>query len=60
MRDQTPEEIRNERDVLQEIVSSAQERERIANLILQLLVAAGHVEQKRVDQARALAERTPS
>lgn len=50
-----PDEIKMERDALQSIVASAQKREAEAERTLQLLLIAGHVQEDRVEQARALA-----
>ena len=50
-----PHKIKTERDALLSIVEWAQRREAEAELTLQLLLAAGRVQEARVEQARALA-----
>ena len=50
-----PSKIKAERDALISIVESSQKREAEAERTLQLLLTAGHVQEDRVEQARALA-----
>lgn len=56
MKEQTSEEIKQERDALLSIVKGAQQRESEAERVIKLLLTAGHVNELRVDQARELAQ----
>ena len=55
MREETPEEIKNQRDALLKIEGLAQKREEESNRVIKLLVAAGLVSDDKVEQARELA-----
>lgn len=55
MREETPEEIKNQRDCLLKIEGQAQKREEESNRVIKLLVAAGLVSEEKVEQARELA-----
>lgn len=56
MREQTPEEIKTDRDALLQVTEGFQKRAQTAERIIQLLLVAGFVTQKKVDQATKLAE----
>jgi hypothetical protein len=55
-KEQTPDEIKTERDVLLQVVQGAQQREQESERTIQLLLIAGHVKEDRVNQARELAK----
>lgn len=55
MSNQTPEQVRNERDALLSVVKASQEIAETSKRIIELLLVAGYVTQERVDQARKLA-----
>ena len=54
--EQAYEELKNERDVLLTLTQSAQKAEKELKLTLELLILAGHVNTKHVQQARELAK----
>lgn len=56
MKEQTPEQIKAQRDVLLTIEGQAQKRHEKSERVIRLLIAAGHVHEDKVEQARALAE----
>lgn len=55
MKEETPEEIKQQRDALLAIERAAQKREGEANRTIALLIAAGLVSEEKVEQARELA-----
>lgn len=58
MKEETPEEIKQQRDVLLTIEGTAQKREQELQMTIALLITAGHVTEERVGQARNLAARS--
>lgn len=55
MKEETPEQIKAERDALLKIEGLAQKRESESNMVIRLLVAAGLVSEEKIEQARELA-----
>lgn len=54
MKQQTPEEIKQERDALLSLAKSAQKEAQENDRILRLLVAAGFITDEKIEEARAI------
>lgn len=55
MNEQTPEEIKKERDALLSIVKNTQEQAKEAERVIKLLIAAGIVGEDKIARAREIA-----
>ena len=55
MREQTPEEIKKERDALLSIVQHSQDAAKESERVIKLLIAAGIVDEDKIAQAREIA-----